>query len=106
MSPDVECWAGSKDDVTDAKFAVSVDLSVLMVMDEDADDSWCWRLLVDTIVELFEMSVVLDDDVNDGVYWVVEDAIDDWLPEFDCVLINVVETDITIALVVKEKVLL
>ena len=56
-------------------------------------------------VEIFEMSVVMEEDVNDGVYWVVEDTIDDWLAEFDCVFINVVETDITIALVVIVKVL-
>ena len=56
-------------------------------------------------VELFEMSVVVDDDVNDGVYCVVEDAIGDWLPEFDCVFMNVVEADITLALVVIVKVL-
>ena len=114
MSPDVEDFtrsvvllfvtrAGSKVEVTEEIITVSVDLSELVVMNEDADDSWCWRILVDTIVasvELFEMSMVVDDDVNDGVYWVIEDAIGDWLPEFDCAFINVVETGITIGLVV------
>ena len=113
MSPNVEDFtrsvvllfvtrAGSKVEVTEEIITVSVDLSELVVMNEDADDSWCWRILVDTIVasvELFEMSMVVDEDVNDGVYWVIEDANGDWLPEFDCTFINVVETDITIGLV-------
>ena len=114
MSPNVEDFtrsvvllfvtrAGSKVEVTEEIITVSVDLSELVVMNEDADDSWCWRILVDTIVasvEFFEMSMVVDEDVNDGVYWVIEDANGDWLPEFDCAFINVVETDITIGLVV------
>ena len=56
-------------------------------------------------VELFEMSVVVDDDVNDGVYWVVEDSNDNWLPEINFVYINIVETGKTIVLVVTVNVL-
>ena len=71
-------WAGSK----------------VVVMNEDADDSWCWRILVDTIVastEHFEMSMVVDDDANNGVYWVIENAIGVWLPAFNCAFINTVK---------------
>ena len=86
---------------------MSIDLSVLVAMNEDADDSWYWTLFENNIVasvDFFEMSVVVYD-VNDGVYWVVEDSNDDWLPEINFVYINIVETGKTIVLVVIDNVL-